>query len=207
MRKLILVAAAAAVLAWSGAAFGGEEAGKRGRRDEGRWHGEKQGGERGEHGERGERMEKLLGRIKDKNPEQYENLMRLKEENPELFREKLQEMVREFKKQGKRRRRMDPETRERMQEIRKLENESRELSKQYRNAESEDEKKNIAGDLKAILVKIFDLKLLSKQKEVERVESDLKELKDLLKKREESRDEVIQNRFDELTGKTTHLRW
>ncbi len=205
MRKLILVAAAAAVLVWSGAAFGGEEAGKRGRRDEGRWHGEKQSGER--HGERGERMEKLLGRIKDKNPEQYEKLMRLKEEDQELFREKLKEMMREFKKQGKGHRRMNPETRERMQEIRKLENESRELSKQYRNAESEDEKKNIAGDLKAILVKIFDLKLLSKQKEVERVESDLKALKDLLKKREESRDEVIQNRFDELTGKTTHLRW
>ena len=94
-----------------------------------------------------------------------------------------------------------------MKEIREVEKQSMELSKQYRKAETDEEKQTISADLKAVLVRGFDLKLLNQQKNMERLEKRLEELKNLLKKRRKSRDEVIQKRLDELTGKTEHLKW
>ena len=159
-------------------------------------------------GERGEWIERFLERLKDENPDKYEELMRLKEENPDLFREKLKEIGEFIKnRRGKRREKMDPETRERMKEIGELEKQSMELAKQYRDAETDEEKQSIAEDLKPLLVRVFDLKLLKQQKDVGRLEKKLGEFKAHLKKREGSRDKIIQNRFDELTGKTTHLKW
>ncbi len=222
MKRVMLTVAVAAALVWGLAGTGfcqdGEETERRPRWKETRGR----EGERGEEGRRkrmpgrdrmgggrGERMEKLLERLKDKDPEKYEDLMRLKEETPDLFREKLREYIGEFIKnrREKGREEMDPETRERMKEIGGLEKQSMELAKQYRGAETDEEKQSIAEDLKPVLVRVFDMKLLNQQKIVERLEKKLEEFKEHLKKREGSRSKIIQSRFDELTGKTTHLKW
>ncbi len=206
MKRIALTVAVAAVLAWvlSGTGFCQDDDETERRERKPRWK-----EMRGREGGRGEKMEKFLEHLKDENPEKFEDLMRLKEENPDLFREKLREHVGEFikNKQRKGRERMDPETRERMKERGELEKQSMRLAEQYRGAETDEEKQTIAEDMKAVLVRAFDMKLLNQQKNVERLEKRLKELKDLLNKRKESRDDVIQKRFDELTGKAEHLKW
>ena len=72
---------------------------------------------------------------------------------------------------------------------------------------TEEEKQQIREDLKAAVTRAFDLKLLMQQKEVERLEKKLEELKALLAKRKEARTEVIDKRVEWLTGETKHLEW
>lgn len=225
MKRVMLTVAVAAALIWclAGTGFCQDDDETERRERKPRWK-EMRGreGEDGEEGrrkrmqgggrmggERGEKMKKFLEHLKDENPEKYEDLMRLRKENPDLFREKLKEHIGEFikNKRGRGRERMDPETRERMKEIGGLEKQSMELAKQYRGAETDEEKQSIAGDLKQVLVRTFDMKLLNQQKNMERLEKRLEELKNLLEKRKESRNDVIQKRFDELTGKTEHMKW
>lgn len=102
-----------------------------------------------------------------------------------------------------------PEDIEKFKEIKGLELESGKLAQQYRQAETDEEKASISTELRSLLEKIFDLKLVLKKKHVENLEKKLTELKAKLEKREQARSEVIQNRFDQLTEgkKDDHLRW
>jgi hypothetical protein len=155
---------------------------------------------------RGQMLRRIMERLKEQDPERYEELMRLREENPGLMHERLKEFG---KKLGERRmgKAQDPELREKFKELMALEKKAREFAGQYRKAETEEEKKRAGGDLKSVLVKAFDLKLVTQEKGVQQLEKRLKELKELLEKRKAAREEIIQNRFDELTGKKKHLEW
>lgn len=120
---------------------------------------------------------------------------------------KRDERMGRFGGRGGEGKKIDPEMLERMKEIHEVEKQSRKLAEQYRDAETDEEKQGIAEDLKSVLVKSFDLKILNQQKNMERLAKRLEELKELLAKRKESRNDVIQKRFEELTGKTEHLKW
>ena len=110
-------------------------------------------------------------------------------------------------KRGRAGQKMDSETRERMKEIHEVEKQSMELAKQYRSAETDEKKQTTAEELKSVLIRSFDLKIVNQQKNIEQLEKRLAEFKALLAKREKSRDNVIQKRLEELTGKTEHLKW
>lgn len=201
MKQIVLAAAVAAMLAWAlpGTGFCQDDEEGQGRRP------------RREEGERGERPEgrKRWKEMRNREDGGEEGRMREVQGRDQMGGEpgERTEKVRQFMKQRREGRNLDPETRERMKEINEVEKQSRELAKQYRGAETDEEKQTIAADLKAVLVKGFDLKVLNQQKNMERLEKRLEELKDLLKKRKESRGDVIQSRLDELTGKTEHLKW
>ncbi len=112
-------------------------------------------------------------------------------------------------RRGMRGEKPSPEDIEKFKEIMDLERESRKLAQQYRQAETDEEKASISTELRSLLEKIFDLKLVLKKKHVESLAKKLAELKEKLEKREQARSEIIQNRYDEFTeGKNDdYLKW
>ncbi len=102
---------------------------------------------------------------------------------------------------------LDPETMKRIKKIQAIEKECKKLAMQYRKAKTDEEKQKIKKELEAAVSKLFDLRILIQQKGVERLEKRLQELKDLLAKRVQAREEVIDRRLDQLTGETKHLEW
>ena len=53
----------------------------------------------------------------------------------------------------------------------------------------------------------FEKKLVLQKAELSALEREVEELRDLLRKRETARDEVIARRVQELTGDDEHLEW
>lgn len=85
-------------------------------------------------------------------------------------------------------------------EITKLERQSYQLAQKYRRAEGK-EKDELAEKLRDTLAQVFKLKAQVHEKEVERLEKQLDRLRQRLAKRQESSEDIIQKRFEQLTGR------
>jgi uncharacterized protein YicC (UPF0701 family) len=81
------------------------------------------------------------------------------------------------------------------------------LGQKVRRAPDEEAKKQAASELKEVLNKLFDLRQEEREKNVQQIERDLRELRESLEKRKAKRDDIIKRRFDELTGKAQMLDW
>ena len=101
----------------------------------------------------------------------------------------------------------DPERFKLTMRIVELDRHSAELGQKVRRAPDEDAKKQAATELKEVLNKLFDLRQEEREKNVQQLDRDLKELRESLEKRKTKRDEIIQHRFDQLTGKAEMLDW
>ncbi len=91
-------------------------------------------------------------------------------------------------------------------QIAKLEQQSQELAKRYRQAKGRD-KEELGEKLRRTLSKVFELKVQTQVKQVERLERQLEKLRDQLEKRERNREAMIQKRFGQLTGEEENLPW
>jgi hypothetical protein len=101
----------------------------------------------------------------------------------------------------------DPERFKLQMRIAEMDRHSAELGQKFRRATEEDAKKQAATELKEVLNKLFDLRQEEREKNVQQIERDLKELRESLEQRKAKRDEIIQHRFDQLTGKAALLEW
>lgn len=101
----------------------------------------------------------------------------------------------------------DPERFKLQMRIAELDRHSAELGQKVRRATEEDAKKQAATELKDVLNKLFDLRQEEREKNVQQIERDLKELRESLEQRKAKRDEIIQHRFDQLTGKAALMEW
>ena len=101
----------------------------------------------------------------------------------------------------------DPERFKLQMRIAELDRHSAELGQKVRRAPGEEAKKQVATELKEVLSKLFDLRQEEREKNVQQIDRDLKELRESLEKRKAKRDEIIQHRFDQLTGKAEMLDW
>ncbi|MBI5397144.1 MAG: hypothetical protein HZA91_17740 [Verrucomicrobia bacterium] len=101
----------------------------------------------------------------------------------------------------------DPERFKLQMRIAELDRHSNELGQKVRNTREEEAKKQAATELKEVLNKLFDLRQEEREKNVQQIERDLKELRESLEQRKAKRDEIIQHRFDQLTGKAAIMEW
>jgi len=101
----------------------------------------------------------------------------------------------------------DPERFKLQMRIAELDRQSNELGQKVRRATEEDAKKQATAELKEVLNKLFDLRQEEREKNVQQIERDLKELRGSLEQRKAKRDEIIQHRFDQLTGKAAMMEW
>ena len=81
-----------------------------------------------------------------------------------------------------------------------------ELSNQLSNATGE-QKKALRKSLTEAVGKLFDLRHAAQAKQVEKLESELAEAKELLKKRSERKDEIVDRRIAELLQSADDLAW
>jgi hypothetical protein len=105
---------------------------------------------------------------------------------------------------------MEPKEKERYENERiidEMEVRSEALGIRYEHSSSESEKQKIASDLKTVLNQLFDMKERSRTLEVEHLEKELKQLKESLKVRKQSKNEIINRRLNELIGKGDYLDW
>ncbi|MEJ2495152.1 MAG: hypothetical protein P8Y79_12575 [Ignavibacteriaceae bacterium] len=141
------------------------------------------------------------------SPELKAELLKVKEYDQQKFEELLRETSYgrfEFYTDF-----MEPKEKERMENERKIEEmevQTEALGIRYEYASS-NEKQKIVSDLKAVLNKLFDMKEKARSLEVEMLERELTQLKESLKVRKQSKDEIINRRLNELIGKGDYLDW
>ncbi|MBI5818074.1 MAG: hypothetical protein HZA88_03735 [Verrucomicrobia bacterium] len=103
--------------------------------------------------------------------------------------------------------RRDPERFRQQQQMAEMERQTVELGQKIRRATDEDIKKAAATELKEVLTKLFDLRQQERERNLQQLEREVKEVREALEKRKAKRDEMIQRRFDQLTGKTELMEW
>ena len=101
----------------------------------------------------------------------------------------------------------DPERFKLQMRIAELDRQSNELGQKVRLTPEGDAKKQAATELREVLNRLFDLRQEEREKNVQQIERDLKELREALEQRKAKREEIIQHRFDQLTGKAALLEW
>ena len=85
-------------------------------------------------------------------------------------------------------------------------NEINQLRNQLRSA-SGDQKKELRRSLSEAVGKLFDLRHAAQAKQVTKLETELAEAKELLKKRGERKDEIVERRISDLLQSTDDLAW
>ncbi len=91
-------------------------------------------------------------------------------------------------------------------QIIKLEQQSRVLAGRYRQAKGRD-KEELGEKLRKTLTEVFELKVQTQGKQVQRLKRQLEKLRGQLEKRERNREAMIQKRFTKLTGEEEDLPW
>lgn len=92
------------------------------------------------------------------------------------------------------------------QEIAELELYTEILGVKYQEASGEDKQK-LAEQLKENLSQVFDLRENQRKEEIEKLEKKLAELKESIKIRKDNKQQIVDERFRTLTGKSKYLKW
>jgi hypothetical protein len=101
----------------------------------------------------------------------------------------------------------DPDRFRQQQQMAELERRSMEMGQKVRHATEEEAKKRATMELKEMLDKLFDLRQQEREKSLQQLEREVKDVREALEKRKAKRDEMIQRRFDQLTGKAELMEW
>jgi hypothetical protein len=104
----------------------------------------------------------------------------------------------------------DPSTRAHRQLARsdhELSRKSEQLAAQYGAAKEDDKKSQIRGQLRETLEKQFQLQEQHREQEIAQIEQRLKSLRDLMQKRKNARQEIIDRRLDQLLRDAEGLGW
>jgi len=152
-----------------------------------------------------EQKKEVLAFIQKNMPGHYKKLLELKEIDSPKYEQilvgKYGEML-ELKK-------LEKENTEMYKILLKaiqLEDKSMTLAEQYRKA-SQSEKDKIIKDLKTVLNELFDLREKEREYRIKELEKEIAYLKELLEQRKSHKEEIIQEKLDDLTGKNEWLQW
>ena len=182
-------------------------------------------------------VHRLMQRIKEHDPDEYDRLEQLREDNPDAFHQALREKLqkhRKFRRQIKDYPEMQeafrdmPSPRQELfmdalgdghqkrgngrgidknkLELHKMEREAQELARAYRHAVDDDAREEILGSLREHLSRSFDMREARRKQAIAHMESKLHSLKESLDDREASRNKIIENRINQLTGEDP-LKW
>jgi hypothetical protein len=94
----------------------------------------------------------------------------------------------------------------RLDEI-KMDQESNRLGEEYRKTGSQEEKDRIRGNLKTVLNQLFDVREKNKQAEVKHLEEQLAKLKSTMADRKKNKEQIVQNRLEDLIDEGNGMRW
>jgi|GEM_PF-2899928 hypothetical protein len=139
-------------------------------------------------------IERYLNHVRDKDPLAYEQMMKLRKEDPEAFRAelrtRLQDRVKE-RMQEEGRPFPDRETRERIQA----------LSARYQQATTEEDKQTIRAEIKTELRATHERMRMRVQKDIERAEEHLNNMRELLKRLSADHEERLDRHLDDILSR------
>jgi len=148
----------------------------------------------------------VLDYVRQHNPEEYATLQKDRDRNPAKFENKLlknaERMVRLEELRV-----ADPDRYENEKRKQQLEIAVRQLSREYQKAEDEKKRKELKAQLWDQLEELFTLREAEKKQKIERLEKELQKLKEIVELRQKKKDEIINNRLNELIGQRGALRW
>ncbi|MCS6771630.1 MAG: hypothetical protein NZ740_06345 [Kiritimatiellae bacterium] len=169
-------------------------------------------------------MQKFFQVLKEKNPEEYERLRHLRETNPAEFRAEMAEKIREHRRRHVPDRPESPDTearahpkphRERLAmrpdgrppaldrfgspELQALEERAKDLAAAIRSREPGPEREALLKELKEVLEKAFDLRDELRRDQLRRAREELDRMEKRLDERLTRRTAIIQRRMTELT--------
>lgn len=143
-----------------------------------------------------EQEEDVIDYLREARPEQADELILLKDRRPAAYQKFLSRAYREMRYMEEVRRN-DPERYEIMKQEKLLESQSRELAKGYRKA-TEEEREGIRTELRSVLNRLFDLRQMNREFEIQRLEKRLEEARGNNRKRLENKESIIDLRMSEL---------
>lgn len=150
--------------------------------------------------------EEVIAFLKEFHPELAKELNKLREKNPEMYEERLRhhyfEMMhlRGLKKNN-------PQMYERIIHQQRLERELRELAEKYHQSKDEKERESIKKQIRSILEKIFGLMEQNASEDIKRMEKEVNKLKEKLARKQAERDKLIEDRLKEIIGEKEGWDW
>ncbi len=131
-------------------------------------------------------LKKFMGKM---SQEEIEKLKSMHDENPDAFRAEMMNRMKERK-----------------DEFESKNSKSMDLSKKYHSTDDETEKARIKEELSSVVASEFDEKMKKNRERFEKAEKQMQEFKRKIEEREKNRDQIIQDRMDELL-KDPDLKW
>ena len=139
--------------------------------------------------------------ISEMDPGADDRLKYQKQKNKYEYEHTMQQLYREISFL-KRLKVEEPERYQEALELRKFSRESTRLAETFRKSESENEREKIIKELYQILIQLFDLREKEKELEVERIKKNLERLQKEIQERKTNKEQIIQQRMNQLTGKS-----
>lgn len=103
--------------------------------------------------------------------------------------------------------RVDGEAHKLMESEANSEREARRLVEEYAHTDNETQRAKIKSKLSEVLDKQFDLQQKRREMEVAQIEAQLKKLRELMRKRSEARQTIVEKRLDQLLREAEGLGW
>lgn len=144
--------------------------------------------------------------LKSFNPGRAEELQHLQKENPREFREVLQHASHEMM-ELKELKKHDPKRFKAICQRNQLEHKSHKLAEKYRHSDNKKDKERIKKELRKILPRIFDIQKKARMQDVQRMEKELRQLKEKMARRKKIRQQLIEERLKQLTGEKEEWEW
>lgn len=153
----------------------------------------------------GVEVDKVMDFVRDRFPREVHEFKRLlirhRAEAIELMTDLVEEALDMLETK-----REDPARFERMMELRALDRKSEDQAEAVQRAEGEDREHALAA-LRGTLGEAFAIKQALMREDLAHLERELKELKNLIEKREKNGDAIIERRLSVLTGEEDELEW
>jgi hypothetical protein len=90
---------------------------------------------------------------------------------------------------------------------RELDRQSHDLARQYARTENRDEREKLRDKLNDTLKQQFDAQQQRRKDEIKQIEDQLKKLRELMQKREDSKSSIVQRRLEQLLQEADGLGW
>jgi len=152
-----------------------------------------------------EEEDEALRLLQETDPGRYDRVLQLKTSNPLMYQQIMNQFARQLRNL-KRIKANDPETYKRILQERRMDRDCRDLAEAWKTADT-DEQKRIENQLKEKLNILFDLRQKNRELEIRRLEERLQELKEKNRLRMANKQDIVENRFQELIGKSSVLEW
>lgn len=164
--------------------------------------------------EMGERMEKLRQMIP---PDKFQKLMEMRRRNPEQFRQQMRQFMEKFRGMNQERmvgpdkmqERMpdkDPAMQEIIQKQKKMDEQVRKLVHALRKAQGE-ERTKMVNELRQLLNDQFALRQNMREREIEKMNERLQQMKEKHQKRLQNKDMIVDRYLKNLLGEGDEWEW